>query len=63
MLRAKNAGAEAIVVWSVSTGMDARMFNAARRMNWDVPFVGHPAMASGEIGRLWSRSPPYWNNV
>ena len=27
MLRAKNAGAEAIVVWSTSTGMDARLFN------------------------------------
>ena len=27
MLRAKNAGAEVIVVWSVSTGMEARMFN------------------------------------
>src|SRR5258708_24523027 len=27
MLRAENAGAEVIVVWSVSTGMRARMFN------------------------------------
>ena len=36
----------------------------APRMNWDVPFVGHPSMGSGEIGRLvdkpanWKRSTP-----
>ena len=36
MLRAKNAGAEVIVVWSVSTGMEARMFNTRAAMNWDV---------------------------
>src|ERR1700690_4582421 len=36
MLRARNAGAEAIVVWSVSTGMEARMFNSRAAMNWDV---------------------------
>src|ERR1700761_2980792 len=47
MLRAKNAGAEAIVVWSVATGMEARMFNTRAAMNWDVPFVGHPSLASG----------------
>ncbi len=51
MLRAKNAGAEVIVVWSVSTGMEARMFNIRARLNWDVPFVGHPSMASGELRR------------
>ena len=51
MLRMKNAGAEAIVVWSVSTGMEARMFNTRAAMGWDVPFVGHPSMASGEISR------------
>src|SRR3569833_270591 len=47
MLRARNAGAQVIVVWSVTTGMDARMFNTRAAMNWDVSFVGHPSMASG----------------
>jgi branched-chain amino acid transport system substrate-binding protein len=52
MLRARNAGTEAIVVWSTSTGMDARLFNTRATIGWDVPFVGHPSMSSGEIGNL-----------
>ena len=52
MLRARNAGAEAIVVWSTSTGMEARMFNTRAAMGWDVPFVGHPSMSSGDVGNL-----------
>src|ERR1700761_984693 len=62
MLRAKNAGAEVIVVWSVSTGMEARMFNTRAAMNWDVPFVGHPSMASGEIAGLVEK-PANWKKV
>jgi branched-chain amino acid transport system substrate-binding protein len=62
MLRAKNGGAEAIVVWSVSTGMDARMFNTRAALNWDVPFVGHPSMSSGEIAKLVDK-PANWEKV
>src|ERR1700723_4613533 len=62
MLRAKNAGAEAIVVWSVSPGMEARMFNSRAAMNWDVPFVGHPSMSSGEIAGLVEK-PANWKKV
>lgn len=62
MLRARNAGAEAIVVWSVSTGMEARMFNTRGSMNWDVPFVGHPSLASGELASLVEK-PAYWEKV
>jgi len=62
MLRAKNAGAEAIVVWSVSTGMEARMFNVRAVMGWDVPFVGHPSMSSGEIAGLVEK-PENWKKV
>jgi branched-chain amino acid transport system substrate-binding protein len=62
MLRARNAGAEAIVVWSVSTGMDARMFNTRAAMGWDVPFVGHPSMSSGEVANLVEK-PAYWKKV
>jgi branched-chain amino acid transport system substrate-binding protein len=62
MLRARNAGTEAIVVWSTSTGMDARLFNTRAAMGWDVPFVGHPSMSSGEIGRLVEK-PANWEKV
>ncbi|MGA7808302.1 ABC transporter substrate-binding protein [Bradyrhizobium sp.] len=62
MLRAKNAGAEAIVVWSVTTGMEARMFNTRAAMNWDVPFVGHPSLASGDIAGLVEK-PDNWKKV
>ena len=62
MLRAKNAGTEVIVVWSVSTGMEARMFNTRASMNWDVSFVGHPSLSSGEIAGLVEK-PANWEKV
>ena len=62
MLRARNAGAQAIVVWSTSTGMDARLFNTRATMGWDVPFVGHPSMSSGEIAGLVDK-PANWEKV
>jgi branched-chain amino acid transport system substrate-binding protein len=62
MLRMKNAGAEVIVVWSVSTGIESRMFNTRAAMNWDIAFVGHPSMASGEIAGLVDK-PDNWKKV
>jgi branched-chain amino acid transport system substrate-binding protein len=62
MLRMKSAGAEAIVFWSVSTGMAARLMNARATMGWDVPFVGHPALGSGEVGQLVAK-PENWEKV
>jgi branched-chain amino acid transport system substrate-binding protein len=62
MLRAKNAGAQAIIVWSTSTGMDARLFNTRATMGWDVPFVGHPSMSSGDIAKLLEK-PDNWKKV
>jgi branched-chain amino acid transport system substrate-binding protein len=62
MLRARNAGAQAFVVWSTSTGMDARMFNTRAAMNWDVAFVGHPSMSSGEVANLVEK-PANWQKV
>lgn len=62
MLRAKNSGAEVIVVWSVSTGMYSRMFNTRAKMNWDVSFVGHPSVSSGEIAPLLDK-PDNWAKV
>lgn len=62
LLRARNAGAEVIVVWSVTTGMEARMFNTRAAMNWDVAFVGHPSLSSGEIAGLVEK-PANWEKV
>jgi branched-chain amino acid transport system substrate-binding protein len=62
MLRARAAGAQAIVIWSVSTGMIARMLNTRGTMGWDVPFVGHPSLSSGEIATLIDR-PANWEKV
>ena len=62
MLRMREAGAQAIIPWTVSTGMIARLLNARGAMGWDVPFIGHQAMGSGEVGHLLQK-PEYWNNV
>ncbi len=62
MLRARNAGAEAIVVWTVSTGLEARLFNTRAAMSWDVPFVGHPSLSSGELASLVEK-PDNWKKV
>lgn len=62
MLRMKNANAKAIAVWSVSTGMEARLMNVRATLNWDVPLIGHPAMGSGEVGALVAK-PENWAKV
>ena len=62
MLRARNAGTEVIVVWSVSTGAEARLFNTRAAMGWDVAFVGHPSLASGELASLVEK-PENWKKV
>ncbi len=62
MLRMKNAGAEAIVVWTVSTGLISRLMNTRANMGWDVPFIGHPAMGSGEVGQLIAK-PANWEKT
>jgi branched-chain amino acid transport system substrate-binding protein len=62
MLRMKAAGAKVIAVWSVSTGMEARLMNARATMGWDIPIIGHPAMGSGEVGHLVDK-PENWAKV
>jgi branched-chain amino acid transport system substrate-binding protein len=62
MLRSKAAGAEAMVSWTVSSGMAARMMNARAAVDWDVPIVGHPVLGTGDIGKLVNK-PEYWDKV
>jgi branched-chain amino acid transport system substrate-binding protein len=62
LMRARNAGAEVVTVWSDSTGLDARMMNARARINWDVVFSGHPAMGSGDVAHLLDK-PSNWDKV
>ena len=62
LLRMRDAGAKAVVIWSVTTGLNSRLMNARGAIGWDVPFVGHSAMGTGEIGKLVEK-PSYWENV
>ncbi len=62
MLRMKEAGTKVIVIWSVATGMEARIMNARATMGWDVPIVGHPALGSGDVRGLLDKE-ANWNNV
>ena len=62
MLRMKNAGAEAITLWTVSTGLISRILNTRANMGWDVPLTGHPAMGSGEVGQLIAK-PANWEKT
>ncbi|MDT7952159.1 MAG: ABC transporter substrate-binding protein [Acetobacteraceae bacterium] len=62
MLRMRDAGAQAIVVWTVSTGLISRLMNTRANMGWDVPFLGHPAMGSGEVGKLIAK-PANWDKT
>jgi len=62
LLRAKNAGAKAVAVWSVTTGMLARLMNVRATLGWDVPFVGHPSLGSGDVRALLDK-PANWDKV
>ncbi|GAC1338264.1 MAG: hypothetical protein NVSMB18_04390 [Acetobacteraceae bacterium] len=62
MLRSKNAGAKAIVVWTVGVGLLSRLMNVRETMGWDVPIVGHPALGAGEIRSLLDK-PTNWEKV
>ncbi len=62
MLRAKTAGAKAIVVWTVSTGLLSRLMNVRAQLGWDVPILGHPSLGSGDLKGLVEK-PANWENV
>jgi branched-chain amino acid transport system substrate-binding protein len=62
MLRMRNAGAEAIMPWSVNPGFLSRMINTRGQMQWDVPIVGQTTLGSGQTAALLEK-PEYWAKV
>ncbi|MDP9096028.1 MAG: ABC transporter substrate-binding protein, partial [Pseudomonadota bacterium] len=62
MLRARDSGAKAIVVWTVAVGLLSRLMNARAAMGWDVPILGHPSLGSGEVRGLLDK-PANWDKV
>jgi branched-chain amino acid transport system substrate-binding protein len=54
LLRMQNAGAQAIMPWSVNAGFLSRILNTRGAMGWDVPVVGHHARRDG-LGRSGRR--------
>jgi branched-chain amino acid transport system substrate-binding protein len=62
LLRMREAGAEAIMPWSVNAGFLARICNARGQMNWDVPIVGQTTLGSGQTRALLEK-PEYWEKV
>src|SRR5215475_12050642 len=62
ILRMRNAGAEAIMPWSVNAGFLSRIINTRGQLNWDVPIVGQTTLGSGQTQALLEK-PEYWNKV
>jgi branched-chain amino acid transport system substrate-binding protein len=62
MLRAKDAGSQAVIFWTTSTGLNARILNARGELGWNVPIAGHPSLGAGEMGGLIAK-PAYWQDV
>lgn len=62
LLRMQNAGAQAIMPWSVNAGFLSRILNTRGAMNWDVPVVGQTTLGSGQTKALLEK-PEYWNKV
>ncbi|MEN0076662.1 MAG: ABC transporter substrate-binding protein [Paracraurococcus sp.] len=62
MMRMRNAGAKAIMPWSVNPGLLARILNTRGAMGWDVPVAGQPTLGSGQTKALLER-PENWQKV
>src|SRR6202012_1147624 len=62
LLRMQNAGAEAIMPWSVNAGFVSRIINTRGQMGWDVPIVGQTTLGSGQTAALLEKQ-DYWAKV
>jgi branched-chain amino acid transport system substrate-binding protein len=60
--KARAAGADVVMPWSAATGLLARIINTRGDLQWDVPIVGHPALAALPIKALLNK-PEYWENT
>ena len=52
VLKAKEAGADVLQVWTNATGLMARILNARGGLNWNVPVVGHTNLIGSEVRGL-----------
>lgn len=62
MRKAKNAGTDALLVWSDAAGFHSRLLNARAELGWDVPIVGHPTLGAGAVKQLLAK-PENWEKV
>ena len=60
--KAQSSGAEVMVVWTDSAGLNSRLMNARAELGWNVPFVGHPVLGAGAVKPLLAK-PENWKNV
>jgi len=61
-LHAQESKADAVMIWTASTGMLSRLLNARGQLKWNVPIMGHPTLGSGALGALLDK-PDYWKDV
>jgi branched-chain amino acid transport system substrate-binding protein len=52
VMKAKEAGADVVQVWTNATGLAARILNARGALGWDVPVVGHTNLVGAEVRGL-----------
>jgi branched-chain amino acid transport system substrate-binding protein len=62
LTRARSSGAEAILAWSASSGLLARLLNTRAQIGWNVPVAGHPSLGSGDVSHLLDNQ-DNWKNV
>ena len=62
MAKAREAGADVVMLWSAATGLLSRLLNARGDMRWDVPVIGHGALMAAQIRALLNK-PEYWENT
>src|SRR6201992_652058 len=62
LLRMQNAGAEAIMPWSVNAGFLSRIINTRGQMGWDAPIVGQTTLGSGQTAALLEKK-DFWAKV
>jgi len=60
--KAQASGAQAMIVWTDSAGLNSRLINGRAELNWNVPFVGHPVLGAGAVKPLLTKL-DNWKNV